>query len=159
MYFDSDSLQRHYQFCWTLTGEQAEAYDLLQSALERFLRYPPTQAGSEHAYLRKIIRNAHIDRIRADANSVMHGTVALDNVVSLATEERLEQLIIDQDELAHIWPQMEVVEQQILFLWAVEGLSYSDIADELELPRGTLLAKIHRLRKRMEKDGDGEYAS
>ena len=38
-----------------------------------------------------------------------------------------------------------------MYLWAVEGYSTSELAEFLEMPRGTLLSKIHRLRIRVER--------
>jgi len=37
-----------------------------------------------------------------------------------------------------------------MYFWAVEGYTTDELAEFLDISRGTLLSKIHRLRKRLE---------
>ena len=147
MMFDAESLQRHFRFCWALTQNQADAQDLLQTAVEKVLRRPPKDQTKIHAYLRTVIRRSLVDDVRKQSAV---GFDSIDNVISLESDFDLEKVVINQDELGWLWPKLDSVEQEILFLWALEGMTYAEISQELAVPRGTILAKIHRLRARIE---------
>jgi len=41
------------------------------------------------------------------------------------------------------------VEREILHLWAVEGMTTAQIAEQLDTPRGTVLSRIYRMRQRL----------
>jgi RNA polymerase sigma-70 factor (ECF subfamily) len=37
----------------------------------------------------------------------------------------------------------------VLLLWAVEGFSYKEIADALNVPIGTVMSRLHRIRAKL----------
>jgi RNA polymerase sigma-70 factor (ECF subfamily) len=39
--------------------------------------------------------------------------------------------------------------QTAMHLWAIEELSYKEIADALEIPLGTVMSRLHRARARL----------
>ncbi|MGB5310090.1 MAG: sigma-70 region 4 domain-containing protein, partial [Arenicellales bacterium] len=58
-------------------------------------------------------------------------------------------VVIASHDLAVLWKTIEPVDREVLFFWAVEGFSIREISEKLEISRGTLLSRIHRLRKRL----------
>lgn len=145
--FSRDMLDRMFRYCRALTGEEAGAYDLLQDGLERYLRLTDPAEHPE-ALLRRILRNRFIDTRRAarrwgleplqdDAGALSHGF------------HGLEEILIVQDDLARIWLHLTPLERELLHLWAVEGYTVQEIAELVDEPRGTLLSRLHRLRRRM----------
>ena len=44
---------------------------------------------------------------------------------------------------------MDVDERELLYLFAIEGYTVQEIADDLGMKKGTLLSKIHRLKARL----------
>ncbi len=66
--FTNEELNKQFRYCIALTGDEAQAYDLLQDSLESFLR-GGDHARSSVAYLRVIIRNRYIDQFRKEASA------------------------------------------------------------------------------------------
>ena len=83
-----------------------------------------------------------------------------EELIELDTDNLLlEEMLITSSELDAVWLKMDPMEREILFLWAVEGYSTSQIADQLEISRGTILSRIHRLRKRLTKGNTESLSS
>lgn len=148
--FSRDALNRLYRYAYSLTSDESEAYDVLQDGLERFLRSEAAKkADNPEAYARRIIRNRFIDRIRQENRSLED---LMDDLAKQPLDmdpRNLEGLMVARDELERIWAKLEPQDREILFLWGVEGLSAREVAEELDIPRGTILSRIHRLRGRL----------
>ena len=61
----------------------------------------------------------------------------------------LETLTIQRDEIGKLLEQISPLDREILFLWAVEGMSFEEISKELDIRRGTLLSRMSRLRSHL----------
>ena len=151
MRFNRANLNRLFQYAYALTGEREQAADLVQDTLEKLLRRgrmaPP--ADSPLAFAKRTLRNVFYDHCRHNAVIERHQrqpTVEMDG------QRSLEDMVIDQDQLAHIWSRLQPQERELLYLWAVEGRTIAEIADHLEIPKGTLLSRVHRLRQRLQSE-------
>ena len=151
-----EQLQKLYQYAYTLTANEADAYDLLQSALERFIKLD-TQPDAPDAYLRRMMRNTHIDALRR-AQKLPMDTFDESCVTADLNERSLEEMIMDADEVSAVWILLKPAEREILHLWAMEDLSMSEIAAELDMPRGTVLSIVHRMRARLRAQSPAEQA-
>lgn len=150
-----DQLFRH---CLALTGHREDAQDLLQAGLERYLANGPPAATHPVGYLRRILRNLHIDQLRR-LGVVTFETLPYEDGLR-GVEADLEKAVVDAVTLDEAWNELSSLEREALLLWAVEGLSASEIALALGEPRGTILSRLHRLRVRMtawrsRRDGGG----
>lgn len=151
--FDSDTLNRLYRYAYSLTGHKAEAEDLLQDGLERYLRAGHKSVDNPLAYVRRILRNCFIDGLRRKGLHLE--TLHPDDVGAQDIDMRtLESIMIDQDLLTRIWQRLAPFEREILYFWAVEGMTVQEVAHELGTPRGTILSRIHRLRARLRQESD-----
>lgn len=151
--FSTEQLQQLFRYGCALTTDEQHANDLLQDALETCLRKPPAQQAALMSYTRTIMRNRFIDSTRHQQRFPCYtlGDTLDDKQIAIDMDARLlEDIVIDESELDAIWLLLEPLEREILFLWAVEGHSTSEIAKQLKIPRGTILSRIHRLRKRMQ---------
>lgn len=158
--FTNTELNQHFRYCCALTSGRAEgrddAWDLLQTAVEKCLRSPPQNEVAKHGYLRRIIRNQFYDEQRYHKRWQMTDTDALDSTEPAAASAQdfdiktLEDVRIAEDLLEQIWPTLEPVDREILFLWAVDGYSTTEVAGMMSMPRGTLLSRIHRLRAKVQ---------
>ncbi len=151
MVLDKQQLDQLYRYCYALTVHRDDAYDLLQSSLEKYLKRPTSERQSELAYLRRIIRNQFIDTVRHD--NILEFQSLTDNnndAISLDLES-LDNILINEELVDIVWSILNTSEREIVFLWAIEGYTAAEIAHEIDAPRGTVLSKIHRLRLKINK--------
>ena len=161
--FDASDLNRMYRYCVALTGDRTSAYDLLQDGLERYLRSAPSSVRTPMAMLRRILRNRCIDLHRTAHDQQLDSLEALDRQpvdIGFAT---LENMVIAEQDVERIWNMLDACERELLHLWALEEYTAQEVADLLDQPRGTVLSRIHRLRKRLaswrERDALAENAN
>jgi len=146
--FSPAELQQLYRYACAILGTQQDAYDLLQSGLEKYLKQNK-EHSNPMAYMRTIIRNAHIDKVRHDALINWDDYDDEQSVSADLNWNAIEQLAIDQDEAQHYIAQMSGIEREIMFLWAVEGYSTAEVAQQLNMPKNTVLSRIYRLRQKI----------
>ena len=127
--------------------DDADAYDLLYNAIETCLNRPSETIEKNIAYMLVIMKNRFIDDYRHN-QSFPHEDIADHSPVSMSGSS-LEDVVIASHDLAVLWESLDPVDREVLFFWAVEGFSMREISEKLEISRGTLLSRIHRLRKRL----------
>ena len=152
MVLDRENLQKLHRYAYSLTANEADAYDLLQSAIETSLNRPASSVNKTLSYIRKIMKNRFIDDYR-HKQSFPHDDIDDHRPVSM-DESSLEDIVIASHDLTVLWKTLESIDREVLFFWAVEGFSMREIADKLDISRGTLLSRIHRLRKKLTAQGD-----
>lgn len=148
--FSNEQLQQLFRYACALTTDEQQAQDLLQDAIESCLRQPPQKHNALMSYTRTIMRNRFIDNARHQQR-FPQDTFEDDQLAIDMDVRMLEDIVIDATELDNIWALLDPLEREILFLWAVEEYSTTEIASQLDMPRGTILSRIHRLRKRLQK--------
>lgn len=152
--FTNQQFQQFYRYAFSLCQHEADAFDLVQSSLEKYLNASNKQTiDYPEAFLRRILRNLFIDQCRRNKHWQFDDETGeqIDQVLELSSHN-LEQMVIDENLLEHLWQQLNPAERELLYLWAGLGHSIDEIAQELQSPRGTLLARMHRLRKKLLRD-------
>ena len=153
--FNKDDLNKLYQYALSLTRQEDIAYDILQSALEKYLKKSPQPVDKPLAYMKIIIRNLFFDlerhnkvvpMISADSDEVPHIEAFND---SLVDENSMEDVLINQQEVRRLTENLSSEENELLYLWAVEEHTTEEIAKIYQQPKGTILSKLHRLKKRI----------
>lgn len=138
------------RYCLSLTGHAPNADDLLQSTVERALsRWQQYQTDTHFdRWLYRLCRNLWIDTMRRDKP-----TDSLD--------EEQEDLLYSNDSSAQIDARLtlEKVQQHMqnlsealrttLYLIAVEGRSYQEAADIMDVPIGTIMSRLSRARQQL----------
>lgn len=147
--FDKRTLNRLYRYCSSLCDQESDAFDLLQSAVERCLRSPPDNSDVLYSYAMRTVRNVFIDQYRRKQRVALE---EFDDAVHAIDYDivSLEDVAMERAELDQVWLTLSIVEREILFLWAVEGYSTDEVARQLGKPRNSVLSIIHRMRKRLQ---------
>lgn len=143
--FSKEELNTFYRYCISLTGDENSAWDLLQCCLEKFVKHEPFEVNDSKAYFRRMLRNQFIDDQRKEGNQQLY-ELDEDKTVIPIDLRSLEDIIVDREMVEIILRSLTPHEREILFLWAVEGFTVQDISDDLCIPKGTLLSRLHRLK-------------
>ena len=147
--FDKKELNEFYRYCVVLIKNEDDAYDLLQTALEKYLRSNIKSISSKKSYMKTIIRNQFIDQYRSTKNFESE-IFDEDNITHISDGiSSLEKMTIDKEEADNIWKLLSSSEREIMYLWAIQGYSTSEVANYLNTPKGTIVSKISRLRKKV----------
>ena len=140
--FTKEELNRFFQYCVALTGDETEAFDLLQDSLVKCLERG-NNARSSKAYFRKFIRNLFIDHYRRETK---HTMIEIEEKIIPVNENSLETVIANQEETRLILNDLNFKDRELLYLWAVEEYTAQELADFFDIPRGTILSRLHRLK-------------
>ncbi len=147
MQFSQNDLDRLLAYGVALTHDRDTAFELLQSSLERFLGKAPADVQHPLAYLRRMMRNRFIDETRWHHR---RDPVRFEeDLHSPTTEKELDELLVDEMSVAAVWQELSSSEREIVYFWALEDMTASEIALHLGIPRGTVLSRLHRLRHRL----------
>lgn len=143
-------LPRLRRFGRAIARNPHDADDLVQIAVERaLLRYEQWQPESRFdSWMFGIMRNAWIDEVRARGrrSQVFAPEEAGENVADAAAESQVRALSV-QDAMASLPEEQRMAVALVL----VEGLSYKEAADVLEVPMGTVTSRLARGREALQK--------
>ena len=143
-------LPRLRRFARSITFHREDADDLVQVAMERALGRSEqfTEGTRLDSWMFRIVKNAWIDEVRS--------RVRRDQV--FAPEEEGEQ-VGDDSAAAHqqrlaVQKAMSLLSEEhrlVVGLVLVDGMSYKDAAEALEIPIGTLTSRLARARDALQK--------
>ncbi len=143
-------LNQLYRYSLSLCHEPENAYDLLQQAVEGYLRKQGEEVNSPKYYLMRSIRNGFFDQTRQQKlHLVVSEGLRRDQQLLRTEAPSPEDLAIRAEDVDRLIAALTPPERELLFLWAVEEYSVQQIANMTAIPRGTLLSKLHRLKKRV----------
>ena len=149
---DKQLLNQLYRYALSLCNNEDQAYDLLQSCIEKYLKAKTANIEKPIAYIKRMIRNEFIDHTRRARFQKDIDADDLDRIndEKASEEVSLEDVFVRQSEVSALLGTMKADERELLFLWAVEEYTLAEIAQLKQVPRGTLLSKLHRLKKRIQ---------
>ncbi len=140
-----------YNFAYRLTGNAADANDLVQEVLLRVRKgLASYQPGSFEGWLWRITRNAFLDDVRKRKR---RPTAPLPDEIDrwdLATADPADveyARISLGDDIQKALLELPLEFREAVVLCDVVGLSYEEIAQASAAPIGTVRSRIHRGRK------------
>lgn len=149
--FDEKQIQKFYRYCLTLTKNEEDAQDLLQTGLEKWLMASMDEIKAPESYFYRILRNTFIDYVRKVSKRDISplDTVEESKVISL-NEKEMEDFVADKQAVENLMTNLPDQDREVLYFWAVEGYSFQEISKLLDVPKGTLLARMHRMKKKLQ---------
>jgi RNA polymerase sigma-70 factor (ECF subfamily) len=148
-----DSLHR---MARRLTRDPNRSDDLVQETFARALRSRDRFKLEEFGikpWLLRIMYNLHLNR--ADREKRQPASIA-DESLEQSNHSPVDELPIDpasfqamDQNLVHALEELPEDYRTVMLLWAVEELSYKEIADTLDIPVGTVMSRLFRARQRL----------
>ena len=135
------------RYARALTGDDGEADDLIQDTLERALaRLVQWREGDNpRKWLFSILHNLHVDGLRRKSRRPPHvgleslgpdqSAPAADGASGRDLDKALQMLSMEQ--------------REVVLLVGLEGLSYAETAEVLDIPVGTVMSRLARGRERL----------
>lgn len=129
-------------------GDSARADDLVQDCVERALsRLHLWRDGSDlRAWLFTIMHNLHVNQLRRQ--HAAPDRTPLDDetqpAVAPGGNNGEDQVYLRQ--LSRLMNELPAEQREVLYLVAVEGLRYRDVAALLGMPDGTVMSRLARAR-------------
>lgn len=146
-----------YRYAFRLSGSAADAEDLTQDAFCKAqtelaqLRDP----SRVKAWLFSILRNSYLHRLRADKQ---HRLVSLESVGDLPEPLAAPLPDVGPEQLQAALNELPEVFRTPVILYYFEDFSYRDIAEQMDLPIGTVMSRLARakahLRTRLARPGE-----
>jgi RNA polymerase sigma-70 factor (ECF subfamily) len=151
-----EQLDTLYRVAWRLEADPSAAEDLVQ---ETYLRALGARDGFSlegfgiRPWLLRIMHNLHISRSQRAGRQPTTLNDAHLEAAEKATPDKLpidpasldamdQRLVAALDELPPEYG-------SVLMLWAVEDMSYKEIAESLDIPVGTVMSRLYRARRRL----------
>lgn len=134
-----------YRYAYRLTGTASDAEDLTQEAFckaqskQDQLRDP----ARAKAWLFSILRNAYLHRLRQDRQQRL---VSLDELAELPEALPDSWPEIDKARLQEALNELPEVFRTPVIMFYFQEFSYRDIAEQMELPLGTVMSRLARAK-------------
>lgn len=145
--------RRVFAVCRRTLQDDADAEDATQEVFVRLARGAAGFRGEAQlsTWLYAVARNVATDRVRHDAR---RPSTPVEDVARLPEAEALT--VADEAsgreaalDVGRALAQLDEVSRELLWLVAVEGLSYADAAAATDLPVGTVKSRVSRARARL----------
>jgi RNA polymerase sigma-70 factor (ECF subfamily) len=143
-------LPRLRRFAISLCGARDIADELVQTACEKALAKASswTPGTRFDAWMFRILRNAWIDRLRRKrAEGIVEDIAAHEELAATGEADAETRLI-----LKSVWEligNLPPEQREVLMLVCVEELSYSEAAQALDVPVGTVMSRLARAREKI----------
>jgi RNA polymerase sigma-70 factor (ECF subfamily) len=140
-----------FRFAMSIVGNATEAEDVVQEVFIKIWqnRQQINKLNSLEAWSMKLTKNLSIDKLR----SKHRRTDGLENIVEIssreATPDKATELNDTMSRIKALMFQLPEKQRQILQLRDIEGMTYEEISQVLELPLNQIKVNLFRARKQI----------
>lgn len=150
-------LDAMYNFALRLTSDPNDAEDLVQDTIVKAFRFFSSyeKGTNAKAWLFRILKNSYINNYRKkskqpnqvdyDEVSSFYETIRADRTDTSDLEDRMFRELID-DDISNALEDLPEDFRTVVLLCDVEGFTYEEIANMLDVPIGTIRSRLHRGR-------------
>jgi len=142
----ADSRDRLYRVALSWCGDEMLADDLVQEAIETGIRKRRQLRDESKLFpwLYRILNNAWYAYLRKNrAHENLDEDIPSGDIGPCSSYQELELVTRVREAVASL-PKDQ---RQVVSLVDLGGLSYSEVAESLEIPMGTVMSRLHRARK------------
>jgi RNA polymerase sigma factor (sigma-70 family) len=145
-------LDAAYNLAHWLTHNDQDAQDMVQEAYLRAFRFFPSfHGGDSRAWLLTIVRNTCYTWLHQRHTDDVFDEERHDVESESLNPEQLEMHVIDQQRLKEAIESLPVEFREVIVLRELEELSYKEISSITHVPVGTVMSRLARARKRLQR--------
>lgn len=146
-----------YNFALRLTTDPNDAEDLVQDTIVKAYRFFSSyeKGTNAKAWLFRILKNSYINNYRKkskkpqevdyDEVSTFYETVRAERTDTSDLEDKMYRELMD-DDITNALEELPEDFRTVVLLCDVEGFTYEEIANMLDVPIGTIRSRLHRGR-------------
>jgi len=150
-------LDAMYNFALRLTSDPSDAEDLVQDTIVKAFRFFSSyeKGTNAKAWLFRILKNSYINNYRKqskqpnqvdyDEVSTFYETIRAERTDTSDLEDKMFRELID-DDISQALEELPEDFRTVVLLCDVEGFTYEEIANMLDVPIGTIRSRLHRGR-------------
>jgi RNA polymerase sigma-70 factor, ECF subfamily len=141
-----DHLDAVRRYARVVGRDAAHIDDLVQECLMRALSRPQVwrDVRNARAYLLTILHNVHVDDVARRWRDIDTVSVERTHAVSISPPGQFGPLLLrDLVRALQLLPEHR---RRVVLLTALEGMSYQEVADLLDVPIGTVMSRLSRAR-------------
>lgn len=150
-------LDAMYNFALRLTSDPSDAEDLVQDTIVKAYRFFSSyeKGTNAKAWLFRILKNSYINNYRKkskkpnqvdyDEVSTFYETIRAERTDTSDLEDKMFRDLID-DDISNALDELPEDFRTVVLLCDVEGFTYEEIANMLDVPIGTIRSRLHRGR-------------
>ncbi len=136
------------RFCYSLTGNAADADDLLQATVERVLHKGMPEDAHTARWTYRVCKNVWIDELRSREVRQRYPAMEADE----ETARSADAVADSEREIAAVSAALGALPEDqrlALTLVTIDGKTYAEAAEILDVPVGTIMSRIARARKQL----------
>ncbi len=137
--------------CCRYCKTKPEAEDVLQEGFIKVFEKISTYKGkgSFEGWLRRIMINTAINHFKANSKHYYHEDIDLMNSISIKSDDKILtfESDINQDHIIQLIQELPAGYNMIFNLYVIDGLTHSEIANELEISINTSKSQLSKARK------------
>ena len=143
-----DHYQTLYRFAFRLCGRSGEAEDLTQETFcqAQLKLHQLRDAAAARGWLFSILRNAYLHRLRSVKGIRL---VSLDEIGEVPERTDFDLPEVDAVQLQQALDQLPEAFRTPLVLYFFEDFSYREIAEQMEVPVGTVMSRLARAKEHL----------
>src|SRR5699024_5072175 len=148
-------LDAMYNFALRLTSDPNDAEDLVQDTIVKAFRFFSSyeKGTNAKAWLFRILKNSYINSYRKNSKkpsqvdydevSTFYETIRAERTDTSDLEDKMFRDLID-DDISSALDELPEDFRTVVLLCDVEGFTYEEIANMLDVPIGTIRSRLHR---------------
>lgn len=147
------------RYARVLAQGRGDADDLVQECVARALARPnfPADIRNVRAYLFTVLHNVHVDQVSRRAETT--DAVDFDEVAGSLPQPAPQPAAIELRDLKRALDALPEEQHRVVLLVGLEGLTYEETAQVLDLPIGTVMSRLSRGREALRRMTDGRQSA
>jgi RNA polymerase sigma-70 factor (ECF subfamily) len=156
--------KRAFAVAYGVLKNKQDALDVVQESFVKVHRHLPSFQGTSSFYtwLYRIVMNLAIDQLRRrktsrpveyDDAALREADMADDTILPRMLDSNPRKTVIRRELMARVEAALATLPEyhrQVIILREIEGLSYEEMAEALEVPKGTIMSRLFHARRKMQ---------